>query len=222
MKMLCTFKYLFFIDIYIYLKYIFFREKIVCTLLLLQNDVFLSFKFRCSLSLLNKVYHAMMRREEPIFLSTSLFFIMFHLTTTTKKQSILHDWGDEECIKILRRCKEAIPSKDNVGKLIIIDMVVKVSKEENELLETQLLFDMLMMSLVTGRERSKKDWAKLFLDRGYTDYKITPIFGFTSVIELYPLVSYISSSHVLVNLWFLINFVVLHHVSSYCWRYVRP
>ncbi|KAJ0630593.1 putative O-methyltransferase domain, plant methyltransferase dimerization [Helianthus annuus] len=101
-------------------------------------------------------------------------------------KSILHDWGDEECIKILKRCKEAIPSKDNGGKLIIIDMVVKVSKEENELLKTQLLFDMLMMSLVTGRERSEKDWAKLFLDTGYTDYKITPIFGFTYVIEVYP------------------------------------
>ncbi|KAF5761844.1 putative O-methyltransferase COMT-type, S-adenosyl-L-methionine-dependent methyltransferase [Helianthus annuus] len=101
-------------------------------------------------------------------------------------KSILHDWGDEECIKILKRCKEAIPSKDNGGKLIIIDMVVKVSKEENEFLESQLLFDMLMMSLVTGRERSEKDWAKLFLDTGYTDYKITPVSGFRSVIEVYP------------------------------------
>ncbi|KAK1325042.1 Tabersonine 16-O-methyltransferase [Acorus calamus] len=22
---------------------------------------------------------------------------------------ILHDWGDEDCVKILKRCKEAIP-----------------------------------------------------------------------------------------------------------------
>ncbi|KAF5761852.1 putative O-methyltransferase COMT-type, S-adenosyl-L-methionine-dependent methyltransferase [Helianthus annuus] len=65
-------------------------------------------------------------------------------------------------------------------------MVVKVNKEENELLETQLLFDMLMMSLVTGRERNEKDWAKLLVDAGYTDYKITPILGFRSVIEVYP------------------------------------
>ncbi|MFS8027837.1 putative O-methyltransferase domain, S-adenosyl-L-methionine-dependent methyltransferase [Helianthus anomalus] len=113
----------------------------------------------------------MMRREKPICLSTSF---------------ILHGWGDEKCIKILKRYKEAIPSKDNVGKLIIIDMVVKVSKEENELLETQLLFDMLMMSLVTGRERSEKDWAKLFLDTSYTDYKTTPIFGFTFVSKFIP------------------------------------
>ncbi|KAJ0462014.1 putative O-methyltransferase domain, S-adenosyl-L-methionine-dependent methyltransferase [Helianthus annuus] len=94
--------------------------------------------------------------------------------------------ADALLFKILKRCKEAIPSKDNGGKLIIIDMVVKVNKEENELLETQLLFDMLMMSLVTGRERNEKDWAKLLVDAGYTDYKITPILGFRSVIEVYP------------------------------------
>ncbi|KAI3796373.1 hypothetical protein L1987_39043 [Smallanthus sonchifolius] len=99
---------------------------------------------------------------------------------------ILHDWSDEECMKILKQCREAIPTKENRGKLIIIDMVVKVHKRENELLETQLLFDMLMMSLVTGRERSEKDWAKLFLDAGFSDYKITPILGLRSLIEVYP------------------------------------
>ncbi|KAD6454553.1 hypothetical protein E3N88_09259 [Mikania micrantha] len=36
---------------------------------------------------------------------------------------ILHDWNDEECIKILTRCKEAIPSKNNGGKVIIMDIV---------------------------------------------------------------------------------------------------
>ncbi|KAJ0837656.1 putative O-methyltransferase COMT-type, S-adenosyl-L-methionine-dependent methyltransferase [Helianthus annuus] len=44
----------------------------------------------------------------------------------------------------------------------------------------------LMMSLVTGRERNEKEWAKLFDDAGYTDYKITPILGFRFVIEVYP------------------------------------
>uniref|UniRef100_A0A251S309 Putative O-methyltransferase COMT-type, S-adenosyl-L-methionine-dependent methyltransferase n=1 Tax=Helianthus annuus TaxID=4232 RepID=A0A251S309_HELAN len=72
---------------------------------------------------------------------------------------ILHDWSDEECMKILKQCRKAIPSKENGGKLIIMDMVVKVYKgNNNELLETQYFFDMLMMmTLVTGRERSEKD-----------------------------------------------------------------
>jgi len=37
-------------------------------------------------------------------------------------QWILHDWGNEDCIKILKKCKEAIPSKENGGKVIIIDV----------------------------------------------------------------------------------------------------
>ncbi|KAK9048346.1 hypothetical protein SSX86_032690 [Deinandra increscens subsp. villosa] len=99
---------------------------------------------------------------------------------------ILHDWSDEECMKILKQCKEAIPSKENGGKLIIIDMVVKVQEGENKLLKTQLFFDILMMSMMKGRERTEKDWAKLFVDAGYSDYKITPILGLRSLIEVYP------------------------------------
>ncbi|KAJ0444807.1 putative O-methyltransferase domain, plant methyltransferase dimerization [Helianthus annuus] len=88
---------------------------------------------------------------------------------------ILHDWSDEKCVKILKQCKEAIPSKENRGKLIIIDMFVKVHEGENDLLETQLFFDMLLMTLLEGRERSEEDWAKLFLDADFSDYKIVGI-----------------------------------------------
>ncbi|GJR64759.1 trans-resveratrol di-O-methyltransferase [Tanacetum coccineum] len=99
---------------------------------------------------------------------------------------ILHDWNDEECIKILKRCKEAIPSKENGGKLIIIDMVVQNNDRDGKSLETKLFFDMLMMALLTGRERNEKDLAKLFLNAGFTEYKITPILGLRSLIEVYP------------------------------------
>ncbi|XP_076926456.1 trans-resveratrol di-O-methyltransferase-like [Bidens hawaiensis] len=98
---------------------------------------------------------------------------------------ILHDWSDDECVKILKRCKEAIPSKENKGKLIIIDMVVKVHKENNDVLETQLFLDMHMMNLLSGRERTEKDWAQLFLDAGFNNYKISPILGLRSLIEVY-------------------------------------
>ncbi|XP_062113746.1 probable O-methyltransferase 3 [Humulus lupulus] len=101
---------------------------------------------------------------------------------------ILHDWNDEESVKILKKCKEAI-SKSNKkgGKVIIIDMKVENEKDEDdESYETQLFFDMLMMALVTGRERNEKEWAKLFKDAGFSNYKITPILGLRSLIEVYP------------------------------------
>ncbi|KAL7250647.1 hypothetical protein ACSBR1_012632 [Camellia fascicularis] len=76
------------------------------------------------------------------------------------KQWIMHDWSDEECIKILKRCKEAIGSnKEKGGKLIIIDMKVenKKARDHDESMETQLFFDMLMMILLTGRERTEQE-----------------------------------------------------------------
>ncbi|CAN1851224.1 Probable O-methyltransferase 3 [Linum perenne] len=103
---------------------------------------------------------------------------------------ILHDWSDEECVKILKKSKEAIQGREGGregGKVIIIDMKVENQKANNdESIETQLFFDMLMMILVTGRERDEKEWAKLFVDAGFRDYKITPILGLRSIIEVYP------------------------------------
>ncbi|KAK4481887.1 hypothetical protein RD792_012798 [Penstemon davidsonii] len=54
----------------------------------------------------------------------------------------LECWNDEECVKILEKCKEAI-----LGRRM----------EE--------------------RERTEKEWAKLFTDAGFTSYKITPALG---------------------------------------------
>ncbi|KAM3381528.1 hypothetical protein P3S68_007101 [Capsicum galapagoense] len=56
---------------------------------------------------------------------------------------ILHNWNDEECIKILKRCKEAIPNKENGVRLIIIDMVMDHNLDHKSY-ETQLFKDMLM------------------------------------------------------------------------------
>ncbi|XP_060206413.1 trans-resveratrol di-O-methyltransferase-like [Lycium barbarum] len=102
---------------------------------------------------------------------------------------ILHDWNDEECIQILKKCKEAIQDKENGGKVIIIDMVLmdhNIQKGDDKSYETQLFFDMTMMTLANGKERSQQDWAKLFSNAGFSDYNIIPILGLRSVIEVYP------------------------------------
>ncbi|KAF9587299.1 hypothetical protein IFM89_001023 [Coptis chinensis] len=99
---------------------------------------------------------------------------------------IMHDWSDEECVKILKRCREAIPSKDKQGKVVIIDIVMDDKKGKQESIETQLCFDMLMMSLVTGKERTVIEWEKLFLESGFRSYKITHCLGLRSIIEVFP------------------------------------
>ncbi|PHT53639.1 Tabersonine 16-O-methyltransferase [Capsicum baccatum] len=88
---------------------------------------------------------------------------------------------------LLKKCKEAIPKRENGGKLIIIDMVLMGSqKGDDKSYETQLFYDMLMMVDASGKQRIEQEWAKLFLDVGFTDYEIIPILGLRSVIEVYP------------------------------------
>ncbi|KAJ4723239.1 O-methyltransferase [Melia azedarach] len=99
---------------------------------------------------------------------------------------ILHDWNDEECVKILKKCKEAITSNGKVGKVIIIDMIRENKKGDDESSETQLFFDMLMMVFLNGKERDEKEWTELFQKAGFSDYKINPILGLRSLIEIYP------------------------------------
>lgn len=103
---------------------------------------------------------------------------------------ILHNWSDEKCVKILEKCKEAIPKKEEGGKVIIMDMILKnqtCDDDDDESVETQLLFDMLMMANFGGRERSEKEWEKLFSNAGFSSYKIiTPALGLRHLIEVYP------------------------------------
>ncbi|KAF5180860.1 Myricetin o-methyltransferase [Thalictrum thalictroides] len=99
---------------------------------------------------------------------------------------ILHNWSDEECVKILKKCRKAIPSKDKGGKVIIIDIVILAEKGKYEATESQLCFDILMMVNVTGRERTETEWEKLFLEAGFASYKITHVLGLRSIIEVFP------------------------------------
>lgn len=87
---------------------------------------------------------------------------------------------------ILKKCREAICSKDRGGKVIIVDMVIEEPNIDKKSGETQLCFDMLMMVNLNGKERNKKEWEKLFLAAGFSHYKITPIVGLRSLVEVYP------------------------------------
>ncbi|OMO84865.1 O-methyltransferase, family 2 [Corchorus olitorius] len=85
---------------------------------------------------------------------------------------ILHDWNDEDCIKILKSCKEAIiGSKDKgEGKVIIMEMIVG-NQEMNDSIEIKLYFDMEIMAICEGQERNEEEWSKLFADAGFSNFK---------------------------------------------------
>ncbi|CAL4909110.1 unnamed protein product [Urochloa decumbens] len=98
---------------------------------------------------------------------------------------VLHDWNDEECIMILKNCRKAIPPREEGGKVIIIDIVIGVGPSDRRHKEMQALFDTYMM-IINGKERNEKEWKKIFFKAGFSDYKITPVLGVRSIIEVYP------------------------------------
>ncbi|KAJ8452951.1 hypothetical protein Cgig2_014714 [Carnegiea gigantea] len=100
-------------------------------------------------------------------------------------KSVLHDWGDEECIQILNKCKESI-TKEKAGKVIIVEAVIE-EKTEDKLENVRLMLDMVMMAHTTnGKERTLKEWSHLLHKAGFNHFSVTPTQGFQSIIEAYP------------------------------------
>ncbi|PON65183.1 O-methyltransferase COMT-type [Parasponia andersonii] len=97
---------------------------------------------------------------------------------------VLHDWGDELCVKLLKNCRKAIPEK--TGKLIIADIVVE-AEGTGPFDDTGVVFDLVLLAHNTGgKERTEKEWKKLLAQAGFPRYKITKIPALTSIIEAYP------------------------------------
>ncbi|XP_076924804.1 trans-resveratrol di-O-methyltransferase-like [Bidens hawaiensis] len=103
-----------------------------------------------------------------------------------KLKNVLHNWTDDNVLKILKRCRETIRLSGDKGKVIMIDIVLDEAQDRHEITETKMVFDVLMMVLVTGRERTKVEWEQLFLEAGFSQCKITPNFGMRSVMEVLP------------------------------------
>uniref|UniRef100_A0A0E0M5S6 O-methyltransferase domain-containing protein n=1 Tax=Oryza punctata TaxID=4537 RepID=A0A0E0M5S6_ORYPU len=101
-------------------------------------------------------------------------------------KNILHDWNDEDCVKILQRCKEAIPERKDGGKVIIVEMVRGSGPPDSKTREMEATQNLFMM-YINGVERDEQQWKKIFCAAGFSnDYKIMPVVGPLSVIEIYP------------------------------------
>ncbi|XP_038703598.1 xanthohumol 4-O-methyltransferase-like [Tripterygium wilfordii] len=96
---------------------------------------------------------------------------------------ILHDWRDEDCVKILKNCRKAIPEK--TGKLVLMEIVVQ-EEEDTMFGNMDLIFDLVMIAHTSGGERTESQWKKLLAEGGFPRYKIIRIPAFLSIIEAYP------------------------------------
>lgn len=92
--------------------------------------------------------------------------------------SVLHDWGDDDCIKILKQLKPAM--KNAYSKLLVNEIVVP---DQNATWPVTAM-DQLMMVLGAMKERTEEQWKSLIERAGF---KVTGIWkvemGTESLIE---------------------------------------
>jgi hypothetical protein len=90
---------------------------------------------------------------------------------------ILHDWSDDECVKILSNIYRSSP---NEGKVFIVEHLIPVP----EIPHFSKFFDIQMMCIASGRERTIEEYATL-LERAGWKHASTfhPRSGLMGVIE---------------------------------------
>jgi len=89
---------------------------------------------------------------------------------------IIHDWNDEQSITILRNIRKQIALG---GRVIIFDTVVPETMEP----DFSKFFDLNMMVMTGGKERTSKEFEQLMKAAGFRLIRIIPTATPTAIIE---------------------------------------
>lgn len=89
---------------------------------------------------------------------------------------IIHDWNDEQSIRILKNCHRALPDK---GKLILVEAVVPAGSEPH----FSKFIDLNMLVMTGGRERTEEEFRQLYEASGFRLTRVVPTESPFSVIE---------------------------------------
>ena len=93
---------------------------------------------------------------------------------------ILHDWNDENCIKILKNCRRASPN----AKIFIIERIIQAGNND----PYTLVLDLWMMMLFKdAKERTKQEYTALLETSGYKVNRIIVTPSPFSIIEGIPM-----------------------------------
>jgi hypothetical protein len=91
-------------------------------------------------------------------------------------KQILHDWTDEQCIKILRNVRKALPPH---GRIVIVEMVLPDDSSPHP----GWMYDMLMMTMTGGRERTAREYQTLLEQAGLRTVRVTRTASPMSLVE---------------------------------------
>jgi hypothetical protein len=93
---------------------------------------------------------------------------------------VIHDWDDDESVRILRAVRRAAPGH---ARLLVIERVITDGPGS----EGGKRMDIHMMTALSGRERTRAEFEKLFAASGFSLDKVILTAAGTSILEGAPL-----------------------------------
>ena len=93
---------------------------------------------------------------------------------------VIHNWDDEQAIKILQNCREAMT---DTGKLLLVEMIMP---EGNEPFVGKLIDLESLLTTPGGRERKEDEYRDLLVKAGFKIARIIPTQTANSIIEAVP------------------------------------
>ncbi|MFC6067501.1 methyltransferase [Streptomyces ochraceiscleroticus] len=91
-------------------------------------------------------------------------------------KNVLHDWPDEDCLRILHTIRRAVVPGT---RLLVIDAVLP----GNGTPHPALALDMVMLMTLKGRERTAAEFEDLLATAGFRLHRIVPTEALSSVLE---------------------------------------
>jgi hypothetical protein len=89
---------------------------------------------------------------------------------------VLHDWSDEECVRILRNCRRAMAPG---GRVLVVESIVAPDNRADFV----KVMDIIMMLSATGRERTRDEFAQLFAGADLRLARVVDTAATPSIIE---------------------------------------
>jgi hypothetical protein len=92
-------------------------------------------------------------------------------------QNVLHDWDDEQCVRILGNVRRAMAPD---ARLLVIDAVIPPGNDPS----IAKTLDVLMVGVLPGRVRTEAEFAGLFAEAGLRLAGVLPTPGHLSILEV--------------------------------------
>ncbi|GFP89783.1 caffeic acid 3-o-methyltransferase [Phtheirospermum japonicum] len=82
---------------------------------------------------------------------------------------VLHNWGDDQCAKLLKNCYEALANK---GKVIVMDYILPNTPQTDVHAKYASQMDMVMSALLEGKERTEDEFEAMAKEAGFAEFKV--------------------------------------------------